>query len=325
MQASECHVSFIIPAKNEEVMLPATIDSIHKSVNNRITYEIIVIDNNSTDETASIAREKGARVIKQNNGTIGSLRNTGAGQARGKYLVFIDADVSITPDWFQPFLDTIKSMQDNPYMITGSRCLTAEAAGWIANSWFRQAPAVRQATHVGSGHMITSKVLFKDLGGFDERLQSAEDFDFCSRAKQSGAMVLENHNLKVIHFGAPDTLAEFFQREIWHGAGDVRTLKTSLQSKVTMMSLLFLIANISVLAGLVIYSATPVLLVISLLVVLTICVASAWRKYYFAPINIVINNVLLFYIYYWGRSVSIINRLIPIMKHSNPRAGRAKG
>ena len=324
MPSERTLVSFIIPAKNEEHLLPETLDSIINIIDSRIEYEIIVVDNGSSDNTITIAQDKNARVITQHTGTIGSLRNTGASQAHGNSLVFLDADVSITQEWLAPFLDTIESFKNNPYIITGSRCSTSESAGWISSSWFQQPPVIRHTTHVGTGHMITTKILFNSISGFDESLKTAEDFDFCTRAIKSGASVIGNHQLKVFHKGTPETLSEFFLREVWHGSGDVTTLKTTWNSKVALTSIVFLLAHILALLGIIFLPQSLSLLYISAITILVICSLSAWKKYYFAPIGIIIKNMLLYYIYYWGRSMSVINRIVPFLGHHVPRSGRSR-
>ena len=317
-------VSFIIPAKNEEYMLPGTVESIHNAIKSRIDYEIIVIDNGSKDKTASVAISKGARVIYQNHGTIGALRNTGVRHANGEYIVFLDADVSLADAWYEPFLKVLGLFDTNPDIITGSRCTAPKFVGWIADSWFWKAsPSIHQITHVATGHMITTKALFNKLQGFDERLETGEDFDFCSRAKKTGAEVNLDVSLVAVHYGMPKSVTEFLRREIWHGAGDVTTIKSAFESKVVITSLVFLVAHVCLVISLVIEPVSYLLLAAALVIIVAICVASAWKKYRHAPWRIVFRCVMLFYIYYWGRTIAIFNRIFPFIKNHSPRAGRA--
>lgn len=317
-------VSFVIPAKNEECMLPGTIDSIHKAIKGHLNIEIVVMDNGSTDATVSVAKSRGARVITQESGTIGALRNAGVKHTQGEYIVFLDADISLSDAWYGAFLNVLDMLRSNPNIITGSRCKAPKAAGWIADSWFWEAPSsIHQITHVATGHMITTRLLFNRLGGFDERLETAEDFDFCFRAKQSGVEVLLNRSLVAVHHGMPRSIGEFFRREIWHGAGDVTTLKLAVESKVVITSFVFLVAHLCMLMSIIFEPAIYPLLVITLVIIIAICVASAWKKYSRAPVHIILQNIVLFYLYYWGRSIAIVNRIVPFLLHRSPRAGRA--
>ena len=86
--------SFIIPAYNEEAYLPKTLASLKDAMNaiGEFSGEIVVTNNNSTDCTAGIAEESGARVIFEKHRQISRARNAGAQEALGRYLIFIDSD-----------------------------------------------------------------------------------------------------------------------------------------------------------------------------------------------------------------------------------------
>ena len=94
--------TIIIPAFNEAAYLGATLDSIedaaaHLRAGSDAETDVIVVDNNSTDETAPIARSKGAAVVHEPVQGIARARNTGARHAEGDVLVFVDADVTAPP------------------------------------------------------------------------------------------------------------------------------------------------------------------------------------------------------------------------------------
>jgi glycosyltransferase involved in cell wall biosynthesis len=89
-------ISFVVPAHNEQSCLGRTLDAIHASA--RVVgepYEIIVVDDASTDKTATVAREHGAHVIPVNHRQIAATRNAGARAATGDRLIFVDADTTI--------------------------------------------------------------------------------------------------------------------------------------------------------------------------------------------------------------------------------------
>src|SRR2546422_11372935 len=90
-------ISFIVPAYNEELELPRSLAAIHiaaKHANEK--YEIIVVDDGSTDATADIARQSGARLVQVQRRQIAAARNAGAQIARGQILFFVDADTRIS-------------------------------------------------------------------------------------------------------------------------------------------------------------------------------------------------------------------------------------
>src|SRR5947207_11088516 len=89
-------ISFIVPAYNEEHELSGTLGAIREAASGaEQPYEIIVVDDASTDATPKIASDAGAKVIAINRRQIAASRNAGGRAAQGKYLFFIDADTRI--------------------------------------------------------------------------------------------------------------------------------------------------------------------------------------------------------------------------------------
>src|SRR5438128_8465240 len=89
-------ISFIIPAHNEEFELSFTLAAIGAAASSAgQQYEVIVVDDASTDATPEIAAQAGARVIRINRRQIAAARNSGGRTAQGDYLFFIDADTRI--------------------------------------------------------------------------------------------------------------------------------------------------------------------------------------------------------------------------------------
>lgn len=90
------HLSIIIPAFNETRLIESCLQSVSTSLvgNGRPDFksEIIVVDNNSTDNTAELARQAGAQVVFEPINQIGRARDAGAAEAMGDWLLFVDAD-----------------------------------------------------------------------------------------------------------------------------------------------------------------------------------------------------------------------------------------
>jgi len=104
--------SIIVPAYNEEEWLPATLTALKAAMAvSPLQGEIIVTDNNSTDATAEIAKQFGAQVVFEPVNQISRARNTGARKARGRYLVFVDADTVIAPALLGYALDNLDSQR----------------------------------------------------------------------------------------------------------------------------------------------------------------------------------------------------------------------
>src|SRR5947209_4560491 len=91
--------SFVIPARNEEALLGQTLDSIVQAAPAlKSDYEIIVVNDGSTDATASIAQSRGAKVVTVELRKISAVRNAGARDARGEFLIFVDADTTVNAE-----------------------------------------------------------------------------------------------------------------------------------------------------------------------------------------------------------------------------------
>jgi glycosyltransferase involved in cell wall biosynthesis len=298
-------VSFIIPAKNEENEIGDTLNSILTS-NFDLDYEVIVVDHNSTDQTAAISQKMGAKVFTKHGGNISSVRNFGANAAFGDVFIFLDADVSITTEWTENFPKIADTIQKNSYYMTGSHCRTPGNRNWLDKYWFSKFSQAETTNHIGSGHMIISRELFMELGGFDETLETGEDYDICIRAKKAGATLKNDIHLKVIHRDYPKTLLELIKREAWHGVGDAKNLKTIVKSKVALSAIAFicmhLILIITTLAGSVFGS------LIALNAIFLLLLLSSIYKFKHNGITIVTINAVVFYFYYIGRSLSFLKR-----------------
>ncbi len=241
MRNSKILLSFIIPAYNEEKFIGEVIDSIIENVKGKFSYEIILVDNGSTDRTVSIARKKGARVLKNTEGTIAALRNAGARIAKGEILVFLDADVLLTEAWGAELERTIPHLDRYPMTITGSICGVQDAPGWIEKYWFSPITSKNDVNYLNSGHLIIRRNTFQLLGNWPEDIETGEDYEFCRKARKRGCLIVNNPKLRVIHLGYPRSIVSFFKREKWHGKGDYRSLKLFLNSKPAILSIFFLV------------------------------------------------------------------------------------
>lgn len=297
-------ISFIIPAYNEEQLLAQTITTIKQHLPSTYTYEIIVVDHGSQDDTISIAERQGATVYVKRDGSIAGLRNYGVRHSSGYILIFLDADVLLTDSWAETFPKVFESCRTNPLTVTGSWVGVPDRGSWIERFWF--APlAHERATHVNTGHLITTKTLFQVLGGFAEDLETGEDYDFSTRAKAAAAIVTNNPALSVVHLGYPKILRDFVRREMWHGKGDWSKLKTVFESKVVLLSVFFAALHGMILISL---ALRPSVTSIStgIFLVGLICVASSIAKYRRHGLLKVVVNSFLYYCYFWARGLSLI-------------------
>lgn len=303
IETSNVVISVVIPARNEERFIERTLQSIHESLCNRFTYEIIVVDNGSSDSTAAISVSHGASLISQNEGTIGSLRNTGARHARGEIIVFLDADVVLTEKWARRISATVELLGTEPKVITGSLCDVPQNASWIERTWFAPRDG-RYLSHIGTGHMIVSRPLFDLLGGFDESLATGEDYDISARARLLGARIVIDQLLRVEHMGFPTTLRAFIRREIWHGTSDFRSFADVVRSKVAIAALIVAVLHGIFLVGLL--TDVPIIAVLAAGAIGLLCVSSSAWRYRRRQVHVIALNSILYYFYYVARSLAAL-------------------
>ena len=298
-------LSVVIPAFNEERFIAATLRSVHAALAGT-TYEIVVVDNGSSDRTVRLAEAHGARVVRHPGGTIGAVRNAGARRARGALIVFIDADVTLTPLWRPALGEVTRRLDDAPRTLSGSMCAVPADAGWIERVWF--APQADESlSHLGSAHLIVRRAFFEEIGGFDESLRTGEDYELCMRVVRAGGSMHRLPPAVVEHHGFPRTIRQVARREVWHGTSDFRSLPAFLGSRVAQAAALFAGLHLLAAAALVAGSAAGTLGALALIVAL--CAASSAHRYRRAGAAIVLANTFVHYVYYGARALSMVPRL----------------
>ncbi len=296
-------LSFVVPAKNEGRRIRRTVETILRVLPAGYGREVIVVDNGSTDDTPVVASAAGATVHERPGVTIGSARNYGAMRSSGDLLIFLDADVLVTDAWARRLPAVVDQLQACPRSLAGSVCAVPEDASWIERWWY--APQVRGGhTHIGSAHLITSRSFFEELGGFDESLQTGEDYELSRRALRMGGQLIEDTALVAIHEGNPRTLRSFVRREIWHGAGDRNGLTAIFRSKVAVAAMVFVLLHMAGLGAIVLrcFGAAGAAVV----AILLLCAAASYRAYRASGAGIVLVNTYLYYWYFMGRALALL-------------------
>ncbi len=300
--------SVIIPAFNEEQHIANTLQAL---MLNNDDLEIIVVDNGSTDQTAAIANRYGVEVIDFPSGTIAAVRNRGVMASNCEVLIFIDADIRVSPSWHEKLLSVARRLHEAPMMVTGSRVQSTEKNNWLHKYWFAELTSY-SAPYINSGHLITTRQLFDKVHGFSEELETAEDYDFCQKASCAGADIYNDPALVVMHDGYPGTLAGFIRRERWHGGQDVASWRLFRDSKIAWFAslnlILLLLSVTATLAG--IYLALPVYFIVMYAVSALLTI----YKFGLKKINYMLLMPFIFYFYLCGRSLALVDRLTGLKK-----------
>lgn len=178
-------LSIVIPAFNEEKLLSATLravrDSAQEFERGGCEWELIVCDNNSTDNTAAIAEEHRARVVFEPVNQIGRARNTGAAAATGEWFVFIDADSQPNPALFREVLGKVR----DPKVLAGGcvveQDLDAPAIIWLTELWNSIS---RKMKWMAGSFIFVRADAFREIGGFDLKQFAGEEITLSRKLKQ---------------------------------------------------------------------------------------------------------------------------------------------
>lgn len=218
-------LSVVIPALNEEKFIGHCLNSLAGQTLGRDKFEVIVVDNGSTDRTREITAKfetfLNLRVLEAGKGNISALRNQGASFATGSFLAFLDADCFPTSTWLS---DAMQLLRLGDGGVIGAFYTIPDKSRWVAKAWYGDMSTMRSGgvSYVPSGNLFVSRNLFLRLGGFAPAIQTSEDFEFCQRVKTAGYGVQAIPKLSVVHAGTPQTCGQFYRKQRWHGNG-VRT------------------------------------------------------------------------------------------------------
>jgi glycosyltransferase involved in cell wall biosynthesis len=177
-------ISIVIPAFNEEKLLGETLRHVRAAMAAFTglgwASELIVCDNNSTDRTAEIAREAGARVVFEPVNQIGRARNTGAKAATGDWLLFIDADSRPSRELLAEAAAAIQS----GHCLAGGSTVRLEEFYRIARWGYHLWNGLSRSLHWLAGSFIFCEAaVFRQLGGFSQELFVSEEIDLSRRLK----------------------------------------------------------------------------------------------------------------------------------------------
>jgi glycosyltransferase involved in cell wall biosynthesis len=251
-------LSVVICSHNGERMLPSALEGLRGQSLDAKRFEVIVVDDGSTDATASIATAHGARVVRLDpNRGIAAARNAGVSAARGAIVAFTDDDCEPEQDWLAAL---VVSFADPGTEGVGGQVRPASNDGFVlrylavrrplaplggdllssANLGYRLWLYLRTA--VGSGaplaagaslysvvgaNMAFRRELIFELGGFDEAFVfGGEEEDLCRRAhaRAAGARLLYEPAAVVRHRFEP-TLRDTLRRSRAYGKGNARSAR----------------------------------------------------------------------------------------------------
>lgn len=182
-------VSVIIPTRNRAPLLREAIESVFAVRRDGFELEVIVVDDGSTDQTASVIAEYELTVLRTNLAGVSAARNAGLAAARGEYVAFLDDDDVWLPNNIAPQLRVLREHPEYGAVLARVQLTDAhrvpygdtvpsgpKSSGWIFEDLLTYWPQL--------GCVVARTDVARDVGGFDTSLISEEDWDWLLRIAQ---------------------------------------------------------------------------------------------------------------------------------------------
>lgn len=180
-------ISFLLPAYNEKALVGRAVRSIHRAAGavGLSVYEVIVCDNASTDGTADVAREAGARVVHEPHRQIARSRNAAAAASDGEWLIWLDADAMLTEE---VLAGTLSALHSGKFCGGGARVeLEGEILDWGAMQAVRTWNWLSRNFRLAAGsYFFALRDGWSETGGFNERVYAGEELGFARALKRWG-------------------------------------------------------------------------------------------------------------------------------------------
>lgn len=301
-------ISVIVPAFNEEDYIGYCLESLDAQDFPRDQYEVIVVDNGSTDNTKKIAQEYSVKIIDHPVGNIGSVRNAGLNASCGDVIAFIDSDCVAGPDWLRNGFSLI--MADKELGGLQGPCLSPKNGNLYQILWAPSESSVskKRINRLATGSCFFRSSIFEEVGVFNERIKSGEDTDLSKRIIERGYKLILDSGCAVVHLGFPNSFSEFILRQFFQGQSYLYAF-SSLGGSTFYAVLLFLVLLVFLVVDIVIFSASSSSIFL-LGIFLILFAYSFYRGFvkrsdipiYYLPACVYIN-----FLYFFGRAMGLLS------------------
>lgn len=203
-------VSVVVPVRDAADALAGCLDALAGQVGVP-SFEVVVVDNGSTDTSAALARAHPAvtRVVTEPAPGSYAARNAGIATARGGVLAFTDADCRPLPGWLAAGLRAI----DGADLVGGAVCAVTSSRPTLWERYYRavyldQGRAVRDEGYAATANLLVRREVLDAVGRFDVGLRSSGDLEWGQRATRAGWRLVYAPDAVVEHLaraGAVDT------------------------------------------------------------------------------------------------------------------------
>jgi len=191
-------ISIVVPLYNKEKQVEATINSV--LLQSYFDFEIVIIDDGSTDQSATIVlgiKDNRIHYYKKTNGGVSAARNYGINKAKGEWLVFLDADDLLLPGALVCFMQMLHTFPTSKVFVAAQRSGNPPVHASIQpkctthpfwHVWMRH-------IYPRPGVFMVHRDIVQERGGFDERMSFFEDYEFGLRMLGIGSIVYSGQNV----------------------------------------------------------------------------------------------------------------------------------
>jgi cellulose synthase/poly-beta-1,6-N-acetylglucosamine synthase-like glycosyltransferase len=196
-------ISVVIPARNAAGTLQGTLDALERQTLARESYELLVVDDRSTDETRALVRaSKSARLLEMpRRGGSYAARNLGLDHAQGEVIAFTDADCHPVDHWLQQGLSDLDAQAAD--LLGGYIEVPLHAQPSVTElldvCWHLDQARFFQLGFSATANLFTRRAVFDRVGTFDGNLTSNGDREFCLRAAAHGFKLAYSPRVVVVH------------------------------------------------------------------------------------------------------------------------------
>lgn len=214
--------SVIVPAYNASGTIERCLNALENHSIPKEVYEVIVIDDGSTDRTSDIVKQFPFKYFWQENQGPAAARNKGTQEARGEIILFTDADCIPQHNWIEkmvkPFNDPHIMAVKGAYK-THQKALTARFAQVEFEERFEMLKKAGSIDMVDTYSAGYRKSIFLSFGGFDPSFPVAnnEDTELSYKMSQAGHKMVFNPNAIVYHLNHPDSIKKYARLKFWRG------------------------------------------------------------------------------------------------------------
>lgn len=215
-------ISVVVPAFNSEKTIGQCLASLLNQTFPRESYEVIVVNDGSTDSTERILKWYSVEALTQKNQGPAAARNAGVGKASGEIILFTDDDCVPSANWIEemakPFRDKEVAAVKGAYK-TKQESVVARFAQIEFEERFEMLKKVEYIDMVDTYSAGYRKEIFLRMKGFDATFPVAnnEDTELSYRMFNHGYKMIFNPNAVVCHLGHPDSVGRYASLKFWRG------------------------------------------------------------------------------------------------------------